>query len=145
MAVIRHAARMGRDKKNREIPVARLDAGRKIPEPCTIVIFGASGDLTGRKLIPALYHLFADGQLPEQFRVIGFARREKTDENWRAELKAVVEEHSRPPKRESAMWESFEKNIFYHRGDLTDAGTYQSLAERLAGFDDASLRKNLVF
>ena len=46
-------------------------------EPCSIVIFGASGDLTARKLIPALYHLFKDKQMPPEFRVIGFARREK--------------------------------------------------------------------
>jgi len=136
---------VGRDDKKQGNSVARLDAGRKTPKPCTIVIFGASGDLTGRKLIPALFHLFSDGQLPEQFRVIGFARRDKTDESWRAELKAGVEEHSRPPKREAAIWEAFEKNLFYHRGDLTDAGAYQSLAERLADFEDASLRENLVF
>ena len=145
MTVIRHAARMGHDEKNGQIPVARLDAGRKLPEPCTIVIFGASGDLTERKLIPALYHLFSDGQLPEKFRVIGFARRDKTDESWREELKTEVKEHSRPPRREVAIWEAFEKNLFYHRGDLTDTEAYQSLAERLAGFEDPSLRENLVF
>src|SRR6185437_10209660 len=53
---------------------------RKPTEPCSIVIFGASGDLTARKLIPALYHLFKDQQMPSSFRVIGFARREKTDD-----------------------------------------------------------------
>ena len=143
--MIRHAARVGRDEKGKEVAVARLDGGRKISEPCTIIIFGASGDLTERKLIPALFHLFSDGQLPEQFRVIGFARRDKTDESWRAELEAGVEEHSRLPKREAAKWKAFEENIFYHRGDLTDAGAYQSLAERLADFEDTSLRENLVF
>ena len=121
-AVIRHAARVGRDEKGKEVAVARLDGGRKISEPCTIIIFGASGDLTERKLIPALFHLFSDGQLPEQFRVIGFARRDKTDESWRAELEAGVEEHSRPPKREAAKWKAFEENIFYHRGALPMRG-----------------------
>lgn len=140
-----HASGVGHDKKKKEIPVARLDAGRKVHEPCTIVIFGASGDLTERKLIPALFHLFSDGQLPDQFRVIGFARRDKTDESWRAELKAEVEEHLRPPKREAVKWEAFEKNILYHRGDLTDAVAYQSLAKRLEDFEDVALRENLVF
>ena len=65
--------------ENAVIPgLSRLDEGRKADEPCTIVIFGASGDLTVRKLIPALFHLFKDGQMPEPFRVVGFARREKT-------------------------------------------------------------------
>ena len=64
-----------------------LEDGRKAAEPCTIVIFGASGDLTARKLIPALYHLYTEGQMPAPFRVVGFARREKTDESWREEMR----------------------------------------------------------
>ena len=61
-----------------KLATAGLEANRKADDPCTIVIFGASGDLTARKLIPALYHLYVDGQMPESFRVVGFARREKT-------------------------------------------------------------------
>src|SRR5664279_441789 len=63
--------------------VCRLGESRKPAEPCSIVIFGASGDLTARKLIPALYHLFKEKQMPPDFRIVGFARREKTDESWR--------------------------------------------------------------
>ena len=71
------------DMETAVIPgLSRLDEGRKADEPCTIVIFGASGDLTVRKLIPALFHLYKDGQMPEPFRVVGFARREKTDTSW---------------------------------------------------------------
>ncbi len=66
------------------ISLPGLEDGRKADEPCTIVIFGASGDLTARKLIPALYLLHLEGQMPESFRVIGFARREKIDASWRA-------------------------------------------------------------
>ena len=61
-----------------------MGAERKAPEPCSIVIFGASGDLTARKLIPAFYHLCKEKQMPSAFRIIGFARREKTDESWRS-------------------------------------------------------------
>jgi glucose-6-phosphate 1-dehydrogenase len=64
-----------------ELMVCRLNETRKTVEPCSIVIFGASGDLTARKLIPALYHLYKDEQIPPDFRVIGFARREKTDDS----------------------------------------------------------------
>ncbi|MAE30172.1 MAG: hypothetical protein CMO43_01000, partial [Verrucomicrobiales bacterium] len=52
-----------------------MEDGRKADEPCTIVIFGASGDLTARKLIPALYHLYTESQMPGSFRVVGVARR----------------------------------------------------------------------
>ena len=55
-------------------------------EPCTVVIFGATGDLTNRKLIPALYNVAAEGDLPPQFKVVGFARRDKSDEVFRTEL-----------------------------------------------------------
>src|SRR5882762_5365954 len=68
---------------------------RKRAEPCSIVIFGASGDLTVRKLIPALYHLFKEKQMPSAFRVIGFARREKTDDSWRQELRIALDQFSR--------------------------------------------------
>src|ERR1700731_1992893 len=57
---------------------------RAVPQPCSVVIFGATGDLTHRKLLPALYNLAADGELPPAVAVIGFARREKSDENFHA-------------------------------------------------------------
>ena len=80
-----------------EIMSCRLDTGRRIVKPCTVVIFGASGDLTARKLIPALYHLCAEGQLPSPFRIIGFARRPKTSEAWRAELREAFQKFFPPP------------------------------------------------
>ena len=61
-----------------ELLSCRLDAGRKAVKPCTMMIFGASGDLTARKLIPALYHLYREKQLPDPFRIVGFARRAKS-------------------------------------------------------------------
>src|SRR6266496_5157398 len=66
-----------------ELMACRLDAERKAVEPCSIVIFGASGDLTARKLIPAFYHLYKEKQMPPDYRILGFARREKTDDSWR--------------------------------------------------------------
>ena len=122
-----------------------LEDGRKADEPCTIVIFGASGDLTARKLIPALYHLYTEGQMPASFRVVGFARREKTDESWREEMRVGIEKYSRTSSVDAAQWQDFANNLSYHRGDLTDADAYGGLAGRLAGFDDAALTGNLVF
>ncbi|TAN60322.1 MAG: glucose-6-phosphate dehydrogenase, partial [Magnetospirillum sp.] len=67
----------------------------QVPEGCALVIFGASGDLTRRKLLPALYALAHDGLLPDRFAVIGFARREKDHEAFRAEMRGAVEQFSR--------------------------------------------------
>ena len=114
------------------ISLPGLEDGRKADEPCTIVIFGASGDLTARKLIPALYHLHIEGQMPGSFHVVGFARREKTDASWRDEMRAGVETHSRTRRVDNAKWNAFAANLSYHRGDLTDAYAYAGLAKRLA-------------
>lgn len=105
-------------------------SSRSIPEPCSIVIFGATGDLTRRKLVPALYNLAADGNLPPFVNVIGFARRDKSDEIFRQELGEAVGKFSRQ-KVDDAIWEGFSKNIFYHRSEFTDPEGYVSLAARL--------------
>src|SRR5580658_5449085 len=78
-----------------EQTVCHIGGQRRLSEPCSIVIFGASGDLTARKLIPAFYHLFKEKQMPASFRILGFARREKTDEGWRAELREALDQFSR--------------------------------------------------
>jgi glucose-6-phosphate 1-dehydrogenase len=128
-----------------ELMACRLETGRKTVEPCSIVIFGASGDLTARKLIPALYHLYQDQQMPAAFRVIGFARREKTDDSWRAELRAALDEFSRTKPVNDAVWREFAANVVYCQGDLTDAAAYQKLAALLDAFGDAALRQHLLF
>src|ERR1700740_267824 len=100
-------------------PAAAAGGGndRKNLAPCSIVIFGASGDLTARKLIPALYHLFKDGQMPSTFRVIGFARRDKTDASWRQELRTALDQFSRTKPVDDKVWAAFAENIFYCIGD----------------------------
>lgn len=103
-------------------------------EPCTVVIYGASGDLTFRKLIPALYNLAASGDLPTQFKVIGFARREKTDESFRKELEEANRKFSRQGHNEE-LWASFANCIHYHQSEFTDAAGYASLKTRLDEFD----------
>jgi glucose-6-phosphate 1-dehydrogenase len=88
---------------------------RKSPDGCTIVIFGASGDLTSRKLIPALYHLFKDHQMPHTFRVLGFARREKTDEGWRQELRTALDQFSRTKPVDEQVWKALPRTFFIAR------------------------------
>ena len=126
-------------------PIGGLENIRKADEPCTIVIFGASGDLTSRKLIPALYHLYLDGQMPDSFRVVGFARRDKTNESWRMEMRESLTIHSRTKSVDDAKWDDFSKNLSYHKGDLTDSDAYIRLADRLQAYQNESLKNNLVF
>ncbi|HEX9048518.1 MAG TPA: glucose-6-phosphate dehydrogenase [Verrucomicrobiae bacterium] len=122
-----------------------IGAERKNLEPCSIVIFGASGDLTARKLIPALYHLFKDRQMPPQFRVVGFARRDKTDASWRQELRAALDQFSRTKPVDEKVWAAFAENIFYCQGDLTDDAAYKKLEAQLTSFGSGPLRENLLF
>jgi glucose-6-phosphate 1-dehydrogenase len=128
-----------------ELMTCRIDEGRKIVEPCSIVIFGASGDLTARKLIPAFYHLYSAKQLPTPFRIIGFARREKGDDQWRAELKAALQQFSRTQPINEAIWDAFATNLFYCQGDFSEAVGYKKLEHLLGTFGNEALRKHLVF
>jgi glucose-6-phosphate 1-dehydrogenase len=128
-----------------EYCIGDIGAERKPLNPCTIVIFGASGDLTARKLIPALYHLFKEKQMPHEFRVVGFARREKTDASWRTELRAALDQFSRTKPVDEKVWSEFAKNIFYCQGDLTDDAAYKRLETQLTEFGSGPLRENLLF
>jgi len=95
--------------------ICRLDEGRKVVEPCSIIIFGASGDLTARKLIPALYHLCKNQQMPADFRVVGLARREKTDASWRGELRSALDRYSRTQPVDEQVWQDFSQRLCYCR------------------------------
>lgn len=123
----------------------QLDSGRKPVSPCTVVIFGASGDLTARKLIPALYHLYAEGMLPEPFQVIGVARRHKTDASWREELQAALQRFSRSGAPAPEKWEAFAQGLFYCEGDFNNPETYQRLREKLQAAPADDLRRYLLF
>ncbi|MFP4281004.1 MAG: glucose-6-phosphate dehydrogenase [Verrucomicrobiota bacterium] len=102
--------------------------------PTILVIFGASGDLTARKLIPALFNLGLDSLLPADFRLVGFSRTEIPDDKFRAEAKAAVEEHSRRPL-DAELWESLEGKMSYHAGHYDDPASYKSLAERIEAIE----------
>jgi glucose-6-phosphate 1-dehydrogenase len=125
--------------------VCQIGAQRRLSEPCSIVIFGASGDLTSRKLIPALYHLCKDKLMPPSFRIIGFARRAKTDDAWRAELRAALDQFSRTKPVDEEVWKSFAANVHYCEGDVTEAASYDKLEQLLNSFGSAPLRSHLLF
>jgi glucose-6-phosphate 1-dehydrogenase len=121
-------------EQNLSNPLREGLVNRAAPEPCSIVIFGATGDLTHRKLIPALYNLAVDGDLPPGLSVVGFARRDKTDEVFRSELEEAARKYSRQPINDE-LWENFVGSIFYHRSEFDDATGYQRLKERLDQID----------
>ncbi len=123
----------------REDLVARIR-----PEPCTVIIFGASGDLTARKLIPALYNLAAQGDLPPTLKVVGFARREKSHESFRAELEEMNKKCSRTGHDER-VWSTFSQGIHYHQSEFTDPDGYTRLAARLDELDAAGAGGNRLF
>jgi glucose-6-phosphate 1-dehydrogenase len=102
----------------------------------TIVIFGASGDLTSRKLIPALYELFRKKRLPENSRIVGFSRTKFTDESWREKL-AGTTAHFVGKNFDTALWQQFASSIFYQPGDIDTAADASRLAEYLATLEDA--------
>src|SRR5436189_2842277 len=107
---------------------------RAVPQPCSIVIFGATGDLTHRKLIPALYNLAADGELPPAMAIVGFARRPKGDDDFRKEMEEATREFSRQPVRDE-IWKTFSQSIFYHQSEFGEEDGYKELAKRLDDID----------
>jgi len=101
----------------------------------TIVIFGASGDLTQRKLIPALFSSFIKGRLPEKFNVVGFARREWSHEFFRERLKEGMTEFAADLFDETT-WESFQHRLWYFKGNLDNTVDYDNLRSYLIDRED---------
>jgi glucose-6-phosphate 1-dehydrogenase len=117
-----------------------------MPEPCTMVICGATGDLTERKLGPALYNLLLGGFLPPEFTVVGFARRELTDDAFRDHLLAGINQFSRNKPVQPTIWESLGSGIAYHRGDFDDPAAWTRLGELLDRIDrDRGTAGNRLF
>jgi glucose-6-phosphate 1-dehydrogenase len=138
--------RMPGDRSLRPNPLREGLRLERMAEPCTMVICGATGDLTERKLAPALYNTLLGGFLPPEFTVVGFARRELTDEQFREHLLAGINTHSRNKPAKPAIWESFARGIEYHRGDFDDPAAYAELAKRLDRIDrDRGTAGNRLF
>jgi len=107
----------------------------KRADPCILVIFGATGDLTARKLVPALYNMACDGQLPAHFACVGFARRDKDDEIFRNEMFDAVNQFSRTKPVDPDIWKEFSQCLFYHKSNFNEEEGYDSLRERLKQLD----------
>ena len=118
----------------------------RMPEPCTMVICGATGDLTERKLAPALYNLMLGGALPPEFTVVGFARRDLTADEFRAHLRKGIDKYSRNRPLKASIWESFSAGIEYQRGEFHDETAWAALAKKLERIDrDRGTSGNRLF
>ncbi|MFV2062346.1 MAG: glucose-6-phosphate dehydrogenase [Chloroflexota bacterium] len=117
----------------------------RVPDPCLVVIFGATGDLSHRKILPAFYNLRRAGLLPLETSIVGYSRRPYSDQAFAAEMRDAVEEHSRNPV-ETALWDDFAPTLHYQQGDFSDPAAYARLAERLDQIDAAAgCRGNRLF
>ena len=103
--------------------------------PCAIVIFGATGDLTARKLLPAIYNLAHEGHLSESTAVVGFARGEHTHETFRQCMQEAIHQFSRTQPLDLDFWQRFKNQIFYHPSNFENDQGYENLKKLLANID----------
>ncbi len=103
--------------------------------PCALIIFGASGDLAKRKLIPAIYELMREKLLDEHFVLVGFSRSAMSDEAYRAECREAVMKFARTKPVDEAIWKKIESSTYYVQGDYGSADDHAKLADKLASLD----------
>ncbi|MBI5533471.1 MAG: glucose-6-phosphate dehydrogenase [Deltaproteobacteria bacterium] len=108
----------------------------RAPEPCVVVIFGATGDLAHRKLIPALYNLARDGALPARSVVLGFSRSVPAADTFRAQVQQTTARFSRTQPLDAEVWKGFAGRVDTLAGALDDPKSYASLQERLMHLDE---------
>src|SRR5438105_784399 len=117
-----------------EVTTVQTRSQRTAP-PCAIVIFGASGDLTTRKLLPALYNLALGGLLSDRTVIVGFARHPQTDDEFRETIRKGIDEFSRTRPVRKEVWDALGPRIFYHQGSYDDPESFGRLHERLDQLD----------
>ena len=122
------------EQPQRENPLAAGLSLRRTPDPCALVIFGASGDLTHKKLMPALYSLAVRRLLPTRFAIVGVARTEGDDDGFRDDMKQAVQKHGRDEFRQD-VWDELAANTRYIATDFADEGGEAKLADVLTELD----------
>src|SRR5689334_20205519 len=118
---------------SRVITKEELCLMEKIPLPCGIIIFGASGDLTHRKLLPALFELGRENLLPKNYYILGVARSPLNDDSFRATVKKSLS--GLPSSASSGARDAFLSRCTYLSGDYGDPKTYAALGQKLDGLD----------
>jgi glucose-6-phosphate 1-dehydrogenase len=126
-----------------------LRAGMRLErtaEPCALVIFGATGDLTKRKLIPALFRLAQQRQIPAEFAVIGVSRQALSDDEFRSMMRKALLEFGDKQEFDDSAWRSFAEALFYMTGDFQSPETCQDLKNKLSEIEKArSTQGNRIF
>ncbi len=115
-------------------------------EPTIFIIFGAAGDLSWRKLMPALYSLFLDKRLPEKFEVIGVGHGNMSDDAFRNHIKKGVSDFSRLGNPDTGIWKTFSSHLQFLRGDLGSKKVYSDISKKISGFEKAwKIKANRIF
>ena len=123
-------------------PTATEPAG----DPCIMVIFGASGDLTKRLLMPAIYNLACDGLLPEHFAIIGVALTEMDTDGFRDQMSQDIREFSTRSEFDSGVWDNFVNHLYYTCGNFDDPAAYKTLVELIKNLDEQyGASNNILF
>jgi glucose-6-phosphate 1-dehydrogenase len=132
-------------EQQQENPLLEGLSLRRTPDPCALVIFGASGDLTHKKLMPALYALMLRRLLPPRFAIVGVARSEGDDDAFREDMKQAVQKYARDEFRQD-VWDDLAASMHYIATDFADEGGENKLAELLAQLDtEQNLGGNRVY
>jgi glucose-6-phosphate 1-dehydrogenase len=132
-------------EKQQENPLAEGLALRRTPDPCALVIFGASGDLTHKKLLPAIYALAVRRLLPQRFAIVGVARTEGDDDTFRQDMEAAVKQHARDPF-DQETWDELAGQLHYLAMDFADSSREDAAHDMLEKLDsELDLGGNRVF
>jgi glucose-6-phosphate 1-dehydrogenase len=135
---LRESALAARRRQRTDADLNPLRQGlrlEKVPDPGAFVLFGATGDLAHRKVIPAIYQLWRTNLLPVEFSLVAVARRPYTDDAFRTEVRASLEKFSRVLPLDEAAWDEFARKITYQQLDFGDDAGFDRLAERLDALD----------
>lgn len=123
-----------------------ISTSKKQPPASLIFIFGGSGDLAYRKLIPALYNLYADEWMPQQYAVVGIGRTDYTDEKYREHLLEGIKEFSRRQDDGNGLWKNFSQNISYLNLDLAADGAYEKISAIINQYTEQwAVKPNILF
>ena len=124
-----------RDPRDRRLP--------RVPEPCALVVFGITGDLARKKLLPAVYDLANRGLLPTNFALLGFARRDWGDVEFSELARSAAREHARTPWREE-VWERLANSVRFVQGSFDDDNAFDELASNLAELEGTQVEAVLA-
>ncbi len=118
---------------------------RRVP-PCAIVIFGANGDLTKRKLLPALYRLAYERRLPPAFAILGNSRTEMSDDDFRDKMREAVQHFLENSPFDEDLWTDFAQKLYYEPGDINDPAMFKRIGERLSEIEAThQIEGNVLF